>query len=83
MRSFNAREEAEANWLAGALLLPREALLNAHREGLSQDDLCKTYRISKKMLSWRLTATGVAAQEKRLDNLREKRKGGGLTAPLA
>lgn len=65
MRSFNTREEAEANWLAGAILIPREALLSTHQNGLSEEEICSKYRISKKMLSWRLTATGVAIQAKR------------------
>jgi Zn-dependent peptidase ImmA (M78 family) len=65
MRSFNEREESEANWLAGALLVPREALVASYRSGFSEDEFCQQYQISKKMLNWRLSVTGVIRQAQR------------------
>jgi Zn-dependent peptidase ImmA (M78 family) len=74
MRSFNENEEAEANWLAGSLLLPREALVIAIREGLPANEICLRYQVSKKMLTWRLSATGVALQAKRAAAYRRRKE---------
>jgi Zn-dependent peptidase ImmA (M78 family) len=73
MRSFNQREEAEANWLAGALLLPREALVVALQQQTPEVEVCKTYAISKKMLTWRYLVTGVGIQAQRAGSRIRKR----------
>jgi len=39
MRSYNQEQEEEANWLAWALLLPREALLSLKRRRATVADI--------------------------------------------
>jgi hypothetical protein len=55
-------EEQEANWLAGCLLLPRELLLNAGREGLTSEQIAAQYQVSEQMAAFRLRSTGVQKQ---------------------
>lgn len=59
---FSAEQEDEANWLAGALLAPREALLTAKTAGKSAQQICKEFGISPELCAWRLRMTGVDAQ---------------------
>jgi len=62
LRTHNPEQEDEASWLAGCILLPREALLHARRIGSSDEEICNTYGISNAMLRFRLNATGVDFQ---------------------
>ena len=62
LRGYNDSAEQEANWLAGALLLPRHALVQARRQQVSVQETCKTFGVSKSMLAFRMTATGVDRQ---------------------
>lgn len=55
-------EEQEANWLAGCLLLPRELLVRATRNGLDSDDIAERYNVSSQMASFRIRTTGVLRQ---------------------
>ena len=59
---FSAEQEDEANWLAGALLAPRDALLAARMEGKSAQQICRDYGISTELCTWRLRMTGIEAQ---------------------
>lgn len=59
---YSADQEDEANWLAGALLAPREALLAAKSAGKSAQQICKEFGISSDLCAWRLRMTGVDAQ---------------------
>jgi len=65
LRTFDADQEEEANWLAGCLLLPRPALLHIMRLRLSQDAACQEYRVSRELLTYRMNITGVSVQMKR------------------
>ena len=65
LRGFNKDVEDEANWLAGALLLPRDALVKIHSRRISADDACEQYGVSKQMLNFRINVTGVKRQFKR------------------
>ena len=60
--NFNQDQEDEADWLAGALLLPRPALLALRAERLSDADACSRYLVSREMLAWRFRMTGVDYQ---------------------
>jgi Zn-dependent peptidase ImmA (M78 family) len=62
IRTHNAEQEDEADWLAGALLLPREALLEIRRGRLSDEDACAGYGVSRAMFRFRVNITGVDAQ---------------------
>ena len=55
-------EKQEANWLAGALLLPRDTLARAVRRGLTAEDLATIHSVSLQMANYRLRATGVLIQ---------------------
>jgi|SRR6267142_5654855 len=59
MRSFNEKQEEEANWLAWCLLLPREALMFAIRKRLTIEDIALQFGVSKTLVNYRLRITGV------------------------
>lgn len=58
----NPEQEEEANWLAGALLLPRPLLLNATRDGLTNEEIAEHNHVSVDMARFRANATGVKMQ---------------------
>ena len=60
--NFNQDQEDEADWLAGALLLPRPALLNIRHSGQLPSDACAQFCVSNEMLTWRMRMTGVDYQ---------------------
>lgn len=62
MRSYNERQEQEANWLAGCLLLPREALIRCKRLGLSLTEAAQQYGVSEPLVTFRMRMTGVDRQ---------------------
>jgi len=55
-------EEQEANWLAGCLLLPRELLLRALKQGLDAVGIAEANAVSLQMANFRLRTTGVERQ---------------------
>jgi len=65
LRSFDQKQEEEATWLSGALLLPRVALVSIRQSGLSSSEACEMFRVSNDLLNFRLNKTGVEAQFKR------------------
>ena len=62
IRSYNERLEEEASWLAGCLLLPRDALFHIRTNGLSDVTACDSYVVSRKLLTYRMNVTGVNRQ---------------------
>jgi hypothetical protein len=62
LSSYDKQHEDEANWLAGALLLPREALLHARRQGLNDHDGAKVFGCSAALFTARIQTTGVDIQ---------------------
>ena len=70
LRTHNKEQEDEANWLAGCILLPRDALLRVRRIGLTDDQICVGYGVSPAMLRFRINATGVDAQVRRTNAYR-------------
>ncbi len=65
LSTYNRAQEEEANWLSGALLLPRDALFNIRRQELTDVTACRLYGCSQDMLTFRLRVTGVDLQLKR------------------
>jgi Zn-dependent peptidase ImmA (M78 family) len=57
--------EAEADWLSGAMLLPRDALLLHRANGVSPDEIASIYGVSRALCDWRLRMTGVDLQRRR------------------
>ena len=64
LREYNQELEEEATWLAGCLLLPREALLLIRRSGISNESACHKYGVSDILLNFRMNMTGVNYQIK-------------------
>jgi Zn-dependent peptidase ImmA (M78 family) len=73
MRSYNQKQEDEANWLAWTLLLPREALMRCKRRGLTIEQTADEFGVTVVLVRFRLRVTGVDAQmraiRRRSDNL--------------
>ncbi len=59
MRSYDPKQEEEANWLGWCLLLPSEALLRAARAEDSTTQIAQTYGVSEQLVTYRLRMTGV------------------------
>jgi len=62
IRTFDPLQEAEANWLAGCLLLPRIALAHYASRGMSRVDLGEHYGVSDELVRYRLNVTGIGKQ---------------------
>lgn len=62
MRSFDPKQEDEANWLAWCLLLPRDALVYSLRKRLSAAQIADFYGVTQTLVDFRLRMTGVRSQ---------------------
>jgi Zn-dependent peptidase ImmA (M78 family) len=62
MRSYNQKQEEEANWLAWALLLPRDALLSLKRRRVSVADIASAFGVTEVLVEYRVRITGVESQ---------------------
>lgn len=62
LHSFDRTQEDEANWLAGCLLIPREALVHIRRQGWTVQHAAKMFGVSVDMVQYRLNVTGVDVQ---------------------
>lgn len=58
-------QEQEADWLAGAILIPREALLFYRSLGWSEGQISEHFGTSLALAQWRLRMTGIDAQLRR------------------
>ena len=65
LSSYDKNNEEEANWLAAALLLPREALLHIRRRGMTNEEAANTFGCSVQMFTFRINTTGVDVQLRR------------------
>ena len=54
--------EDEANWLAGALLLLRDALVRSRAKSCPKEMACDEFGVSRQMLEFRMRITGVERQ---------------------
>ena len=64
-RDYNRDEEEEANWLAGCLLIPREAAVRLAKSRTPKAQLAAEFGVSEKMYDWRLDVTGARIQVRR------------------
>ena len=62
LKAYDKEQEEEADWLAGTLLLPREALVDIRRRGMSDDEVTAEYGVSKRMYTYRVSMTGLNRQ---------------------
>lgn len=70
--TFDRDQEDQADWLAGALHLPRTALMRARRSNMDEAQISVEFMASTQLIQWRINATGVAKQ---------MRRGSGSAAP--
>lgn len=71
LRSYDQTQEQEAAWLSGCLLLPRDVLLYIKRSGMTDQEACRVYEVSKDLLTFRLNVSGVNLQFKRESSHRQ------------
>lgn len=62
LRGYNQSAEAEADWLAATLLLPRDALMRLRSMGKPTTETCAAYGVSEQLMNYRLRITGVNKQ---------------------
>ena len=65
LSSYDQQHEDEANWLAAALLLPRDALVHARKQGLTNEQAAAHYGCSVQLVTMRINTTGVDVQFQR------------------
>jgi Zn-dependent peptidase ImmA (M78 family) len=66
-RYWDAELEAEADWQAGALLVPRDGAFAWLRNGGTIADGAENFGVSRALFRWRVNHTGVALQLARMD----------------
>jgi Zn-dependent peptidase ImmA (M78 family) len=59
---YDKLQEDEADWLGGALLIPRAALLEKSSELKQQARIADHFGTSQEMVRWRIQTTGVGVQ---------------------
>lgn len=64
-RDWNAEHEAEADWLGGALLVPREGGLHYIKRGLGITEIAGHFRVSEQLAKWRIHQTGIIQHAER------------------
>lgn len=62
LSTYGREQEAEADWLAAALLLPRDGLLARFARRRDVAATAAHFRVSVELARWRLNATGVVRQ---------------------
>jgi hypothetical protein len=72
MRSYDQKDEDEANWLAWALLLPREGLLACKRGKLTILEIANRFGVTESLVNFRLRMSGVEAQFRAASRYRSK-----------
>ncbi len=65
LSDYSDEQEAEADWLGAALLLPRDALLAKRRSGEALSEIAEAFGVSEQLCQWRLRMTGIDRQLKR------------------
>ncbi|WP_210208041.1 MULTISPECIES: ImmA/IrrE family metallo-endopeptidase [unclassified Rhizobium] len=62
LSDYPAEFEDEADWLAGAILAPRDGLMRFRTSGMTPDEIALHYGISIELTNWRLRMTGIEKQ---------------------
>lgn len=65
LSDYSDEQEQEADWLAAALLLPRDGLVQWRSARLSAAEIANRYGVSEALCEWRLRTTGVDVQMRR------------------
>lgn len=69
LNTYDKKQEDEANWLSGCLLLPRDALMLIRKQHLSDEAAMRKYGVSGQMLRYRFSVSGVDTQLKRMKSI--------------
>ena len=59
MRSYDQKDEDEANWLAWSLLLPREGLFACRQQKLTTLEIANRFGVTDTLVNFRIRMTGV------------------------
>ena len=59
LSDYSEDAEAEADWLAAAMLLPRDVLIHHRRRGETINEIATAFGTSDRLCEWRLRMTGV------------------------
>ena len=62
LSDYSDEQEDEADWLMGALLLPRCILLDAMRREEAPAVIASSHQVSQDLVKWRIRMTGVGTQ---------------------
>jgi hypothetical protein len=62
MRSYDRKDEEEADWLSRCLLLPREGLVWGRRQRMTAEVMAAHFGVTEMLVTYRLRVTGVDAQ---------------------
>ena len=73
-RRWDSTLENEADWQAGALLVPRQAALNWIQSGRSLEDGALYFGVSLPLFKWRVNHTGIQRQLHALANIQNLRR---------
>ena len=65
LRDYNEKQETEADWLAGSLLLPRTALRYLHYHHVSKEQALQDYCVSSELYEFRIRMTAINRQFRR------------------
>lgn len=65
LSDYSEDAEAEADWLAAAMLLPRDVLMHSRRRGETITNIAMAFGTSDRLCEWRIRMTGVDVQLKR------------------
>lgn len=65
LRDWDGALEEEANWLAGALLIPVEAALLIARRSWTDEQAAETYKVSHPMVRFRMNVTAARLRVQR------------------
>ena len=69
LSDYSDDAESEADWLAAAMLLPRDMLISRRRRGDTISAIAEAFGTSKPLCEWRVRMTGVDVQLKRGSHL--------------
>jgi hypothetical protein len=64
MRTFDPKQEDEANWLGWTLLLPRPALMHCANLRMSTAQIATEYEVSEQLVKFRSGITGINRQSR-------------------
>ena len=73
MRTYNQKQEDEANWLAWAILLPRDALFAQKKRESSAQEIAALFGVTETLVQYRLRITGIESQLRSAQSWKRKR----------